>query len=97
MIAHIRVCIVMRSRQERFMSAITFYTNPMSRGRIVRWMLEEIGVEIQDRPRPDGPPPELPPEIRSQLDDAMGEMFRQRLTEALGTRKPAPPEEPPGQ
>ncbi len=22
---------------------ITFYTNPMSRGRIVRWMLEEIG------------------------------------------------------
>lgn len=23
---------------------ITFYTNPMSRGRIVRWMLEEIGV-----------------------------------------------------
>lgn len=23
---------------------ITFYTNPMSRGRIVRWMLEELGV-----------------------------------------------------
>ena len=23
--------------------SITFYTNPMSRGRIVRWMLEEIG------------------------------------------------------
>ncbi|MEZ2127360.1 MULTISPECIES: glutathione S-transferase family protein [unclassified Sinorhizobium] len=23
---------------------ITFYTNPMSRGRIARWMLEEIGV-----------------------------------------------------
>jgi glutathione S-transferase len=23
--------------------AITFYTNPMSRGRIVRWMLEEVG------------------------------------------------------
>ena len=22
---------------------IVFYTNPMSRGRIVRWMLEEIG------------------------------------------------------
>ena len=22
---------------------LTFYTNPMSRGRIVRWMLEEIG------------------------------------------------------
>jgi glutathione S-transferase len=22
---------------------ITFYTNPMSRGRIVRWMLEELG------------------------------------------------------
>jgi glutathione S-transferase len=25
------------------MSALTFYTNPMSRGRVVRWMLEEIG------------------------------------------------------
>jgi glutathione S-transferase len=25
------------------MTDITFYTNPMSRGRIVRWMLEELG------------------------------------------------------
>ena len=25
------------------MSEITFYTNPMSRGQIVRWMLEEVG------------------------------------------------------
>ncbi|HWH22244.1 MAG TPA: glutathione S-transferase family protein, partial [Allosphingosinicella sp.] len=25
------------------MSNITFYTNPMSRGRIARWMLEEVG------------------------------------------------------
>lgn len=24
-------------------AAMTFYTNPMSRGRIVRWMLEEVG------------------------------------------------------
>ena len=23
--------------------SLTFYTNPMSRGRIVRWMLEEVG------------------------------------------------------
>jgi glutathione S-transferase len=22
---------------------LTFYTNPMSRGRIARWMLEEVG------------------------------------------------------
>lgn len=27
------------------MTAITFYTNPMSRGQIVRWMLEEVGVD----------------------------------------------------
>jgi glutathione S-transferase len=27
------------------MSGITFYTNPMSRGRIARWMLEEAGAE----------------------------------------------------
>jgi glutathione S-transferase len=26
------------------MAELTFYTNPMSRGRIVRWMLEETGV-----------------------------------------------------
>lgn len=25
------------------MTTVTFYTNPQSRGRIVRWMLEEIG------------------------------------------------------
>jgi glutathione S-transferase len=25
------------------MAALTFYTNPMSRGQIVRWMLEEVG------------------------------------------------------
>ena len=27
------------------MSDLTFYTNPMSRGRIVRWMLEEVGAD----------------------------------------------------
>ncbi len=26
------------------MTALTFYTNPMSRGQIVRWMLEEVGA-----------------------------------------------------
>lgn len=29
------------------MSELTLYTNPMSRGRIVRWMLEEIGIPYQ--------------------------------------------------
>lgn len=29
------------------MSDLIFYTNPMSRGRIVRWMLEEIGCKYQ--------------------------------------------------
>ena len=27
------------------MAQLTFYTNPMSRGRIVRWLLEEMGID----------------------------------------------------
>jgi len=27
--------------------AVLFYTNPMSRGRIVRWMLEEVGIDYR--------------------------------------------------
>ena len=29
------------------MAELVFYTNPMSRGRIVRWMLEEVGAPYQ--------------------------------------------------
>lgn len=29
--------------------AITLYTNPMSRGRIVRWMLEELGLSYETK------------------------------------------------
>ncbi|TNB47292.1 glutathione S-transferase family protein [Martelella lutilitoris] len=31
------------------MSRITLYTNPLSRGRIARWMLEEVGADYETR------------------------------------------------
>ena len=31
------------------MTTLIFYTNPMSRGRIVRWMLEEVGATYETR------------------------------------------------
>lgn len=33
---------------------ITFYTNPNSRGKIVRWMLEECGANYETVPVPFG-------------------------------------------
>jgi glutathione S-transferase len=37
------------------MSGIVFYTNPMSRGRIVRWMLEELGQPYEAQVLEYGP------------------------------------------
>jgi glutathione S-transferase len=31
------------------MTGLTFYTNPMSRGRIIRWMLEETGADYETK------------------------------------------------
>jgi glutathione S-transferase len=39
---------------------LTFYTNPMSRGRIVRWMLEEIGQPYRTQVIEYGPPMKSP-------------------------------------
>ncbi|KAA0971775.1 glutathione S-transferase family protein [Aureimonas fodinaquatilis] len=37
------------------MAELTFYTNPMSRGRMVRWLLEELGVPYETRVIAYGP------------------------------------------
>ena len=47
------------------MSGIIFYTNPMSRGRIVRWMLEELGQPYETRVLDYGPPMNRPTIWRS--------------------------------
>jgi hypothetical protein len=41
----LRSGVVTGSHEEKVGMAdeLVFYTNPMSRGRIVRWMLEEVG------------------------------------------------------
>ncbi|MCO6178567.1 glutathione S-transferase family protein [Ciceribacter sp. RN22] len=42
------------------MTELTFYTNPMSRGRIVRWMLEETGQPYRTEIVPFGAPMKSP-------------------------------------
>jgi glutathione S-transferase len=39
---------------------LVFYTNPMSRGRIVRWMLEEVGASYRTEIIEYGPPMKAP-------------------------------------
>jgi glutathione S-transferase len=38
------------------MDELVFYTNPQSRGRMVRWMLEEMGIPYRAEIVPYGPP-----------------------------------------
>ena len=44
-------------------TSLTFYTNPMSRGRIIRWMLEELGVSYETEIIAFGPEMKLAPYI----------------------------------
>ena len=39
---------------------LRFYTNPMSRGRVARWMLEEVGEPYETRVLDYGPPMKAP-------------------------------------
>lgn len=42
------------------MSELTFYTNPMSRGRVVRWMLEELAIPYHTEVMAFGPEMKTP-------------------------------------
>ncbi|WAC22645.1 glutathione S-transferase family protein [Blastomonas sp. SL216] len=42
------------------MSNVIFYTNPMSRGQIARWMLEEVGADYEQRLVQYGPEMKAP-------------------------------------
>ncbi|HEX4023132.1 MAG TPA: hypothetical protein VHX52_00280 [Steroidobacteraceae bacterium] len=41
---------------------LVFYTNPQSRGRIVRWMLEEIGRPYRTEQIDNAPVAQRPPQ-----------------------------------
>src|ERR1700710_1386686 len=41
------LCSCTMIREDMMASDLVFYTNPMSRGRIIRWMLEETGADYE--------------------------------------------------
>lgn len=65
---------------------LVFYTNPMSRGRIVRWMLEETGAPYRAEIVPYGPPMKSP-EFRAI--NPMGKVPAIRRGETVITETPA--------
>jgi glutathione S-transferase len=38
-----------RGNRPAMSDTVTFYTNPFSRGRIVHWMLEEVGAPYETK------------------------------------------------
>ena len=65
---------------------LVFYTNPMSRGRIVRWMLEELAVPYRTEILEYGPPMKSPDYLAV---NPMGKVPAIRHRDAVVTEAPA--------
>lgn len=73
------------------MTTLTFYTNPQSRGQIVRWMLEELGVPYETAVLEYGKTMKAPEYLAISWGMLFGTVEKRPLFEAYAARLQARP------